>query len=253
MRQFCKFTAIFAATLLFIPIVLIGRAGLFLSPSTEQRFLAHATRRWSQTMRTILGLHVIRNFKPVDHSHSHCLIVSNHQGYLDVVVIGSIFPALFMAKSDVKKWPILGWLATLGGTLYVDRKAFRGMFDAVKKIEKILSWGINVQIFPEGTSTNGDHVLSFKPSLFSAAVSSHSKILPLTIRYLSINDAPFGPRTRDAVCWYGDMNFVHHFWNMLGQKSITASVTAHPAISPDHYPEIKWIAELAHYYVSKNC
>jgi len=248
-----KLPVILATTLLFILVALIGRTGLFLSAATEERFLAHAIHRWSQTMAMFLGLQVIHDFNPKDFRKSHCLIVSNHQGYLDAVVIGSIFPTLFVAKSDVKKWPILGWFVTLGGTWFIDRNAFRGIIDVVKKIEKILSRGTCVQIFPEGTSTNGDHVLPFRPSLFSAAVSSQSQILPLTIRFLAVNGVPFGSRTRDYVCWYGDMNFIGHFWKMLGQKSIVVSVKVHPIIPPDHYPELEEIAELAHYYVSKNC
>jgi len=252
-RRVCKFLALFAATLFFVFVVLIGRMGLFLSPPSERRFLARATRWWSKSSAIILGLKVTHSNIPGDFWNDHFLIAANHQSYLDVVVIGSIFPTLFVAKSDVKNWPIIGWFVTLGGTIYVDRKAFRGTIDAVKTMEQILFQGTSVQIFPEGASTNGDLVLPFKPSLFRAAKSSNTKILPVTIRYLAINDAPFEPARRDFVCWYGDMNFVGHFWKMLDQESITASVTMHPVIPADHYPEIIQVAELAHYYVSECC
>ncbi len=251
MKRLCKFLAVLAATLLFSLVAAMGRASLFFSPAAERRFLAHAARRWSKSMAMILGLQVLHNIKPGDLTAENFLIVANHQSYLDVVVIGSLFPTLLVAKSEVRKWPIIGWFATLGGTVYVDRKAFRGAINAAKQIAQALSQGISVQIFPEGTSTNGDHVLPFKPSLFSAAGSSHVRVLPITIRYLAINGVPFEPRTRDSVCWHGDMNFARHFWNILNQKSITVSVAAHPVIPPDHYPDSKQIAELAHYYVSK--
>ena len=251
MSQLCKLLVLLAATLLFSIVAVMGRASLFLSPAAERRFLAHAARWWSKSMAMILGLHVFHNIKPRELSFENFLIAANHQSYLDVVVIGSVFPTLFVATSDVKNWPIIGWFVSLGGTVYVNRKAFRGTINAVKEIKQILSQGVNVQIFPEGTSTNGDHVLPFKPSLFSPAVSSLVKILPITIRYVAINDVPVEPRTRDYVCWYGAMNFAEHFWNMLGQKSIAVSVEAHPVIPPDHYPDSKQIADLAHYYVSK--
>ncbi len=250
MRRLCKFLALLAATLLFSFIAVIGRGGLFLIPAAEGRFLAGATRWWSKTMAMILGLHVIHDFNPRGHSTDNFLLVANHQSYLDVVVIGTIFPTLFVAKSDVRKWPVIGWFVTLGGTVYVDRKAFRGAIDAAKKIEQKLSQRMNVQIFPEGTSTNGDHVLLFKPSLFNAAISSHSKILPLTLRYLTMNGTPLEPSTRDVICWYREMNFVEHFWTLLGQKSISVSVTTHPIIPPDFYPDPTQIAGLAYYYVS---
>ena len=251
MSRLCKLLVLLADTLLFSLVAVMGRASLFLSPASERRFLAHAARWWSKSMVMILGLQVLHNIKPRDRTAENFLIVANHQSYLDVVVIGSLFPTLLVAKSEVRKWPIIGWFATLGGTVYVDRKAFRGAINAAKQIAQALSQGISVQIFPEGTSTNGDHVLPFKPSLFGAAVASHVKILPITIRYVAINDVPFEPRTRDYVCWYGDMSFAGHFWNMLGQKSITVSVAANPVIPPEHYPDSKQIAELAHYYVSK--
>jgi 1-acyl-sn-glycerol-3-phosphate acyltransferase len=250
-RRLCKFLALLAATLFFVFVLLIGRTGLFLSPPSERRFLARATHWWSKSSAIILGLKVTHSIIPGDFLNDHFLIAANHQSYLDVVVLGSIFPTLFVAKSDVKNWPIIGWLVTLAGTLYVDRKAFRGTINAVRTMEQILSQGTSIQIFPEGTSTNGDLVLPFKPSLFSAAIPSHTKILPVTIRYLATNNAPIESATKDYVRWYGNMNFVGHFWKMLDQEYITASVTIHPVIPSDHYPEIKQIAELAHYYVSK--
>ena len=123
MRRVCKLLALLAMTLLFCLIAVIGRLGLFLSPAAEKRFLAHATRWWSQSMALIIGLHVLHDFQPGKHPSDIFFIVANHQSYLDVVVIGSIFATLFVAKSDVRRWPILGWLVTLGGPCVSRKKS----------------------------------------------------------------------------------------------------------------------------------
>jgi len=251
-KRLWKFCALCVISLFFSLIALFGRAALFFSPARKNGFLGNASHWWTRSAAAVLGLSVVRDVLGEELSRENFLLVANHQSYLDMVVIGCAFAAIFVAKKDVKQWPILGGFVSLGGTLFVDRDAFRGTVESVKEIEEALVQGVNVQIFPEGTSTNGDQVLPFKSSLFNAAVHANAKILPITIAYLEIDEAPFSPLNRDSVCWYGSMNFAEHFWKLLAHRSIVASLTVHPPIPPDYYPGVKQLAELAHYRISRN-
>ena len=95
------------------------------------------------------------------------LTVSNHLTYLDVLAYGAVRPFLFVAKSEVRRWPLLGTLASLGGTIYVDRDRGLQVADATLEIEQALRDGISVLLFPEGTSSNGSSVLPFRSPLLT--------------------------------------------------------------------------------------
>ena len=138
-----------------------------------------------------------------------------------------MFPTLFVAKKEVQQWPILGWLAMLGRTIFVDRNSFRGTSEAVDEVETALQLHNNVLVFPEGTSTTGERVLPFHPSFFTAPIHTSSAVLPISIVYKRINNSTINKKNNSIVCWYGSMTFIDHFWNVLKQKSIDVEVKIH--------------------------
>jgi 1-acyl-sn-glycerol-3-phosphate acyltransferase len=157
-------------------------------------------------------------------------IVSNHLGYLDGIVLGSIFPVIFVTKRSVKRWPVIGQLLAVLGTVFFDREDKKDIVRVVDEISKTLTQGVNVLLFPEGTSTNGEEILPFQPGLFAAPIIGRSAVVPITLTYQCIDREPVSPSNRDRIYWYGDMSFAPHLWDLLGTHRIEVSVKIHPLI-----------------------
>jgi 1-acyl-sn-glycerol-3-phosphate acyltransferase len=105
----------------------------------------------------------------------------------------------------------------------------------VEEIVERLKHKANILIFPEGTSTSGEHLLPFQSAPFAAPLRAHAPVLPLTITYRRINGEPVSDANRDKIYWYGDMDFMTHFWGVLGLRSIEVAVRLHPPIETSHY------------------
>jgi 1-acyl-sn-glycerol-3-phosphate acyltransferase len=110
------------------------------------------------------------------------LMVANHISWIDIIVIQSIKPSIFVAKSDVASWPLFGWVAQMTGTIFIKREKVSDIKKALKKMKRRLVKR-SVCIFPEGTSTNGRYLLPFKSNLFQASIDTNKSILPLCLRY----------------------------------------------------------------------
>lgn len=150
----------------------------------------------------------------------HGLIVCNHLGYVDVLVIGSLCPALFVAKSDVQGWPVFGWLTRLAGTLFVERQSRTGVNREIHTINSRLSSGFPVVIFPEGTSSDGSRVLPFRSSFFQALHDTDSSVTPAAICY----DLHGAGDAGQEIAYWGEMILIPHLFNILSKKSFKAVV-----------------------------
>jgi 1-acyl-sn-glycerol-3-phosphate acyltransferase len=147
------------------------------------------------------------------------LLVSNHLSYLDILAISATTPAVFVSKADVKRWPLFGWFASLGGTVFVERERRTHVGEVNREIETALAAGVLVVVFPEGTSTNGDEVLPFRSSLLEPALAGNHPIATAWLHY----EMPGGDAKQD-VCYWGDHEFFPHLINLLGKKSIRATL-----------------------------
>lgn len=176
--------------------------------------------------------------------HRPTLFVSNHSSYLDIIVLGSIIPASFVSKSEVANWPVIGFLAKLQRTVFVQRKRTK-----VGKHSQTLSERFkkkqNLILFPEGTSTDGNHVLPFKSSFFSVALEEEQDLMiqPVSIAYTHLNRMPLGRMWRPYFCWYADMPLGPHLWRMLGLGYTTISVKFHPPVNPKDFKDRKQLAQ----------
>ena len=151
------------------------------------------------------------------------LLVSNHLGYLDIFVLASIAPAVFVAKREIKSWPVIGWLTQMGGTLFVDRTRRVQVGQVNDAIQAALNRGALVVLFPEGGSSNGQTVLPFKSSLLEPAVEPAHPLSVSAIQY-AIED---GDVVRE-VCYWGDHTFFPHLLNLLGKRAVHVTVRFAP-------------------------
>jgi 1-acyl-sn-glycerol-3-phosphate acyltransferase len=149
----------------------------------------------------------------------HGLLVSNHLSYLDVVVLASIVPAIFVAKKEVRSWPVFGWFARCAGTIFVDRQSRYDVGRVTREMHETLDLGAVVVLFPEGTSSAGTSVLPFRSSLLEPLRSPKHLAGVAAIDY----QLPDGC-VQEEVCYWGDHNFGAHLLNLLTKKKVQAKV-----------------------------
>jgi len=148
------------------------------------------------------------------------LLVSNHLGYVDILVIASVTPAMFVAKREVSGWPVFGFFAKLGGTLFVDRERRTRVGHTTGEIDAALKDGSLVVLFPEGTSSDGKAVLPFKSSLLEPATHQVNALFASHVQY-KIEDGEVG---EEACYWRDEHTLVPHLLNLLGKKTVHAEV-----------------------------
>jgi len=181
------------------------------------------------------------------------LFVSNHVSYMDITVLGSLLNASFVAKAEILKWPLFGQLARLNRTVFVQRRRPRAA-EQRDEISHRLSCGDNLILFPEGTSSDGLHVLPFKSSLFSVAEQrERSELLviqPVSISYTHLDGIPLSRPLLPHFAWYGEMTMVPHLFRFVGLGCVTIDVTFHDPIRSYQFQNRKEISEYCHQVVS---
>ncbi len=177
-------------------------------------------------------------------------IVGNHQTYLDMVILSSIHPACYVTSVEVKETPGLGFLSKLGGALYVERRDKSNIANEIKELTNGLKSGLDICVFPEATSTNGEEVIRFRRPLFNAPLMAKKQILPLSISYQFLDGKKVTTNNRDFICWYGDMEFFPHFWNFLKCKSVEVEVKIGNPITPENDWDVAQLALVSHEQVT---
>lgn len=164
-----------------------------------------------------LGIEVeLRGLSPWKGS---ALLVGNHLGFLDVIVLASRLPTLFVTSQEMRETPLLGYLTELGACLYVERRNRQKILEEKNQLAAYLTEGYTVTLFPEGTSTRGGSVLPFKRTLLTAAVDAGRPILPFALYYEDKKSGLPTTALGEAVCWHGEMSFAQGFYNLLKIRS----------------------------------
>ncbi len=190
--------------------------------------------RWAATLPCfyhrqccrILGLRVRRLGRPV--IDRPVLFAANHLSYLDITVFGALLPASFIAKREVARWPLFGWLAKLQRSVFIDRQV-RSTAAQRDSIAGRLAAKEALILFPEGTSGDGNRVLPFKSALFSVAEGAAVTVQPVSITYTRLDGMPIGRALRPLFAWYGAMSMAPHLWRLLGLGKTEVVVEFHPA------------------------
>jgi 1-acyl-sn-glycerol-3-phosphate acyltransferase len=147
------------------------------------------------------------------------LLVSNHLSYLDVLVFSALTPCVFVAKREVKNWPVFGLFARLAGTVFVDRCRRLQAGASAHALEKVLADGGLAVLFPEGTSSNGQQVLPFKSALLDPVVRHRHPISVSALQYaLTIGDV------QEEVCYWKNMTLFPHLLNLLSKQGLAVRV-----------------------------
>lgn len=176
--------------------------------------------RWLRNFSAIINLHIIKDGELPER---RAMLVGNHISWLDIIVIGQYLPAYFIAKSDISTWPVIGYLARQGGTIFIRRGSKQHIKTTAEKMVWLLKQNSNIIAFPEGTTTNGDEVLHFHPSLFQPALLTRSAIQPVAIQYQGA--------AKERAPFVGDDAFVPHLIKMLSMDKIEVRLSFLPVIN----------------------
>ncbi len=164
------------------------------------------------------------------------LLVSNHVSWLDIPALSTIAPVCFVAKAEVGTWPFVSLLAKLQRTVFVDRTRRTLVKNKAGEIAHRLAKGDNIVLFAEGTSSDGNRVLPFRSSLFSAASLAPAPandngadivVQTVAITYTHLHGLPILRHERPLIAWYGEMDMLSHAWNVLksGPLDVTISIS----------------------------
>ena len=175
-------------------------------------------------------------------SNEHVLVVANHVSWLDIFLLNSFRPCHFVAKADIRAWPILGWLSDQAGTIFLARGKQREVRRIYEGLVHQITDGKRIAFFPEGTTSAQGSLLPFHANLFEAAIEAKVPIQAFSIRYLNAKGA-----LHHAVDFTGDMTFAESMNLILRGGKITAELRQLPLISTDaaHRREVAQVARLA--------
>ena len=172
------------------------------------------------------------------------LFVVNHSSWLDVIALGSVLPACFVAKSEIAGWPVFNVIAKLGRTVFVSRSKTgvnRERGDMLARLQA----GDNLILFPEGTTSDGCRVLKFQSAFLGVAQSNAPPFIqPVTLVYDRIDGLPVRRRDRPALSWYGAMDLASHFPGIARLRSFHATLVLDAAIPPASYPNRKMLSAM---------
>ena len=210
-------------------IVHIG-VGLIAVGAFYPRVSAHSragiTGWWARKLLRILNVPLsVHGFQP-EAQTKNLIVTSNHISWLDIFVINATQPSRFVAKSEIRDWPIAGWLCEKAGTIFIRRTRRSDTAKINETMRAVLAEGATIGFFPEGTTTAGDVLLKFHTSLFESAVANDATIVPVAIRYRTSDGEP-----SFAAAFIGELSFAESVGRIISQKSLIAEITFAPHIA----------------------
>ncbi len=215
-------TVLVAVTLVLLPVQLVG---LRFNLKIRRR----VPRLWHRVACRMLGLKVrvhgtLEPKRPL-------LIAANHASWKDIMVLGSVADVVYIAKAEVRGWPVFGILARLQATIFVEREQRQKTGDQVDEIARRMADGEIVVLFPEGTTSDGNRLLEIKTSLFGAAASAvpHAPdgvvhIQPVSIAYTGVHGMAMGRYHRPLAAWPGDIELLPHLLGVAREGAVDVDV-----------------------------
>jgi 1-acyl-sn-glycerol-3-phosphate acyltransferase len=179
-------------------------------------FFLELERNWAKRLLKAMGIQVeLESELP----QAHGLLMCNHRSYIDIVMVPPFFPATFVAKQEVRKWPVVGYGCTTIKVIFVDRSSPDSRKKTREDIRNSVLEGLSILVYPEGTTSASPHLHLLKPGMFFVAAEAGIPILPVALEYEQIEDA-----------WVGDETFLPHFLKTFGRKKTRAKIRFGPPI-----------------------
>jgi 1-acyl-sn-glycerol-3-phosphate acyltransferase len=177
-------------------------------------------RRWSIRLLDIVGVKLTVRGDPPGINPRSGIVVANHVSWLDIFVVAAVSPSRFVSKSEVRNWPVAGYLATKAGTVYLERARLRDAARVNRQMVELLAAGERLAVFPEATTTDGTALRPFHGSLLQPAVEAGVPVFPAALRYLD-GDGELST----AVPYTGDDSFMQCLKRIIAARGIRAELT----------------------------
>ncbi len=214
----------------------------FASATTTQK--QQHIARWAQDFLKILDVQLRVTGSAV--TTGPLLVVSNHISWLDILVMLAVQPVRFVSKAEIKRWPLIGWLATNAGTLYIERASRRDAMRVVHHIADALKPATPdhapyiIAVFPEGTTTDGSVVLPFHGNLIQAALSAGAPVQPVTLRFCDTDTGALSM----TPAYIDDDTLITSVWRLLSSPPVVANVAFHALDAANGRDRRAWAADL---------
>lgn len=182
-------------------------------------------RWWSAKLLRIVGVRTRVEGHPPARGELGAMIAANHVSWLDIFAISSVRPTRFVAKSEIRDWPLAGWIAERAGTLFIRRERRRDTSRINELVHAALAQRDCVGLFPEGFTTEGDRLLRFHSSLFESAVANEAHVHPCAIRYEHAD----GTLCR-AIAYVGELSFMQSLGLVIRQRGVVARLRFAPVV-----------------------
>lgn len=180
-----------------------------------ERLDHRAIRWWSGVLMRIFGLQLVRVGEPLGGA---TLFVANHLSWMDIEILHSQRMMCFVAKSEIERWPLVGWLAGRAGTIYHRRGSTESLSSVSAVMVERLRAGLGVGVFPEGGTSAGDHVRTFHARIFQAAIDANVPVQPVALRFSR------GGRYDTSIAFRERENFLHNFLRVLGERATRVEI-----------------------------
>ncbi|MEV8393123.1 MULTISPECIES: lysophospholipid acyltransferase family protein [unclassified Streptomyces] len=224
---------------------LLAGVGLVLAGALVAPFLTllggaardRLTRRWARMALRLFGLRVRVVGEPPPGRGPGVLVVANHVSWLDIPLLAAVFPGRMLAKSEIRSWPLLGALAALGGTLFVERERLRALPTTVRTLSTALTAGSRVIVFPEACTWCGREHGRFTTAVFQAALDANAAVRPVRITYRAPAGEPSG-----APAFVGDDTITASLWRVVTAGGLTAEITVLPLIPAGRHTDRRELA-----------
>lgn len=194
----------------------------YLKPAKRRRIL----KTWSRQLLNILNIGIRTEGPWPVHTEGGYLIVANHVSWLDVFVLNTIYPLRFLAKAEVRSWPLIGWLCKRSNTIFIERGMRQNIAPINQRVSALLKQGVCVGLFPEGTTTDGKQVWHFRSSLVQSAIDAGAMLCPIALRYQDKHEKQSG-----AAAFTGEMTLLQSIWRILRSPRFDALLVLTPALA----------------------
>lgn len=220
--------------------------------SWSKGWLYHVVRQWLYRI-PIMVMGIRLHVKGKATKEKPAIFVSNHSSYVDILSLGAVLPGSFISKEDVRGWPLVGTIAWLTRTVFINRSSTRA-FEELSKIKERVYDEERLILFPEGTTSDGSHILPFKSSSFKVVeemVDGRRIFLqPVSVIYSAVNGKHMDEHSRTLVAWYDDMYLLPHVWRLFGFRHVDITIILGKAMRIDSPVPRKVVAKACHKQVS---
>lgn len=196
------------------------------APARHLRLRNAVFRTWGRGLAGAVGMRVTVRGEPPAGAF---FLVANHLSYMDIILLGAHVDGAFVAKADLRGWPIAGLIISAADTIFIDRSRRRDLVRVMERIEDALGRGLGVVVFAEGTTSPGQRILPLKASILELAVRAERPVHHATISYRLSGT---GLTAGETICWWGDAAFLPHFWRLARLPGFEARLNfGHGAIA----------------------